>query len=217
MMQGLNLKEIERKAWRSTFQDGLYDLFLGWLVLWLGVIYLLSKSDLQDWALTVINLGVYTLSAILLFLAKRLITVPRVGRVQFGPRRRSRLRMVVLITFTMVALTFSLTLLSVVRQRSLFGETLAPLVSPFLLGLFFLIFFSVAAFFLEYKRLYLIGVMFAVPEPALAVFQQFWGIHLGFLAFAVPAVVVIIIGLVVLLRFLREYPVPAIPSGEMKP
>ena len=32
MSTQLNLKEIERKAFRSTYQDGLWDLFFGLVV-----------------------------------------------------------------------------------------------------------------------------------------------------------------------------------------
>jgi hypothetical protein len=215
MSQELSLKQIERKAWLTVFEDGLYDIFLGWLILWLGVIFTLSQSSLPDLLETVINLGVYLGSVALLRLGKRAITLPRIGQVKFGQRRRSRLTMAGVITFVLVALTFSLTLLAVVRDHSLLGASLSPLVGPLLLGLFFLVFFGIAAYFLEYKRLYLIAVMFALPEPAMAIFRQFWGINLGFWAFAVPAAVVIVMGLVILLRFLQEHPAPAIPTGEM--
>lgn len=215
MSQGLSLKQIERKAWLSVFEDGLYDIFLGWLILWMGVIYVLSQSTLPDLVETVINLGVYLLSVALLRLGKRVITLPRIGQVKFGQRRRARLTLAGVITFVLVALTFSLTLLAVLQKRSLLGASLSPLVGPLLLGLFFLVFFGLAAYFLEYKRLYLIAIMFALPEPAGAIFRQLWGIELGFLAFALPAAVVISMGLVILLRFLREHPAPTIPTGEM--
>ncbi len=214
MSQELDLKEIERKAWLSVFQDGLYDLWLGWLVLWWGVIYLLSRTDLSTPVMTIINLGGYSLSAIVLYLAKRFITVPRIGRVRFGRRRRSRLVLVGLIAAIIVNLAFGLTVLAIARQQSLLGESLSPFVAPLLLSLFFLVLFGLPAYLLEYNRLYLVAVMFALPELLRTAFQKFWGLNLGFLARAIPAAVVITVGLVTFLRFLREHPAPAIPAGE---
>ena len=215
MSQVLSLKQIERKAWLSVFEDGLYDLFLGWQILWWGVIYLLSQTSLPDPALTATNMGVYLASVALLYLGKRTITLPRIGRVQFSRRRLTRVTWIGAITFVLLALAFGLTLLAIARNRSLLGQSPSPLVGASLLGLFLLVLFGLPACFLEYKRLYLIAAMFALPEPAMAIFGQFWGIHLGFWAFALPAAVVIAMGLVILLRFLREHPAPAIPTGEM--
>jgi hypothetical protein len=37
MSQSISLKELERKAFRSTFQDGLWDMYLGFLLLMMGM------------------------------------------------------------------------------------------------------------------------------------------------------------------------------------
>jgi hypothetical protein len=80
MSQKINLKEIERKSWTSYFQDGFYDIFMGLLMLGMGLILLF---DANDWYIAVIWLGL-----LILIIGRRLITIPRVGRVKFGPERR---------------------------------------------------------------------------------------------------------------------------------
>ena len=67
--------------------------------------------------------------------------------------------------------------------------------------------FSLGAYFLEFNRLYLIGVMYALPVPLDIVFHEFAGIDLTFFAFAVPAAVILLMGTVVFIRFPRDYPV----------
>jgi len=213
MSQELNLKEIERKAWTSVFSDGLYDLWLGWLLLQMGGVYMLSKLSISDPLLTVINFGTYILSLVLLRLGKRLITLPRMGRVKFNQRRQSRVRLVIAITFIIVGLSVALTLTAIVRQKSLLSEQLSPLVGPLLISLFFLIFFWTAAYFLEYRRLYVVGIMYALPETILAVFAEYWSIGFAILAWVIPAAVVIGMGLITLQRFLHEHPAPVIPAG----
>ena len=42
MLSTFNLKEIERKAYRSTFDDGLYDIGWGLLLLGFGMSSLLK-------------------------------------------------------------------------------------------------------------------------------------------------------------------------------
>ena len=87
--------------------------------------------------------------------------------------------------------------------------------SSLFVALFFIVFFSLNAYFLDYTRLYMIGVMFALPYLLQPLFDELWGVDLGFWAWALPAAVVITIGLVILRRFLRDYPIPAVQPGEM--
>ena len=48
--------------------------------------------------------------------------------------------------------------------------------------------------------------MYALPVPLDILFGKFADIDLTFIAFGVPAMVILIIGLVVFARFLRDYP-----------
>jgi hypothetical protein len=66
--------------------------------------------------------------------------------------------------------------------------------------------FSLGAYFLDFKRLYLIGVMYALAVPLDIVFRKVADIDLSFIAFGVPAMVILIVGLFVFTRFLRDYP-----------
>ncbi|MCK4941573.1 hypothetical protein KAS45_05725, partial [candidate division WOR-3 bacterium] len=66
--------------------------------------------------------------------------------------------------------------------------------------------FSLAAYFLRFHRLYLIGVMFAVGVPLDIVLREITQRDLSFVAFGIPALVILIMGAIVLARFLRKYP-----------
>ena len=213
MTEVLSLKELERKAWRSVFQDGLYDLWLGWLLLQMGIAYLISQVETTLLERTALNLGVYFLSCLALWAGKRFITVPRIGRVKFSPKRGSRLRRLGVVTFIAVAVTFGFTLLVVIIKSGSPGSSLWQVLAPVAISLLLLVFFSLAAYYLDYERLYIIAVMFALPEILLLLFEELWGIHIGFLAWALPAALVLVMGLITLLRFLRDYPVLEIPAG----
>ena len=49
MSEQLNLKQLERKAYRSTFQDGLWDLYLAGLMACLGILGLIGKFQEETW------------------------------------------------------------------------------------------------------------------------------------------------------------------------
>jgi len=69
--------------------------------------------------------------------------------------------------------------------------------------------FSLLAYYVDCTRLYTYGVLFAVPVPVDMMVKEFVGVNLSPIAFAVPAIVMLVIGTVLLVRFLRDYPFPA--------
>lgn len=213
MSEVLNLRKLELKAWTTVFQDGLYDLFLGWLLLWMGIISLLTNTNLSHLAIIAINIGGYSLTVFLLFLAKRYITLPRTGRVQFGRPRITKIAITGMITFILVITANVLTFLAIYGEKNPFGDTPSPLLIPLLVSLFLLLLFGLPAFFLAYKRLFVIAILFASFPISEVVFREFWGINLGFFSYAIPAAIVIMIGFFVLRRFLKQHPIPEIPAG----
>jgi hypothetical protein len=206
MSQNINLKELERKAWRSYFQDGLWDIYLGLLLLAMAVWALLSDVGFSEsWGMTIL-IGLEVLAMLVLWAGKKFITVPRMGRVKFGPKRKARLnwvRVVLLLSVLVGAGVFVAAL--AVRSNRPEGLNTA-LIFPVAWVVNMIIVFSLGAYFLDFSRLYLIGVMYALPVPLDILFRKFADIDLSFIAFGVPAMVILIIGLVVFTRFLRDYP-----------
>jgi hypothetical protein len=215
MSENINLRELERKAWRSVFEDGLYDIFLGLLLLHMGFVYYLSRIETTFLGRTSLNLGIYLVLYLGLWVGKHYITLPRIGRVKFGKRRKSRLRTVTVITFLVVLLTFSLTLAGIAFKNQPDGSMGWSLLAPILLGTWFVLFFGLAGYFLEYHRLYLVGVLYALPEIVMTYSNELLGINPGYLAWLLPASLILIIGAIHLARFVRDHPVPQIPNSEL--
>ena len=81
MPDQLDLRTLERKAWRSMHADGLFDLFFGWMLL-VGFL-----RDVTGWPpVTLLDLA----GVLIFILGKYFITVPRMGVVKFGPAREAR-------------------------------------------------------------------------------------------------------------------------------
>ena len=99
MNTNMNLKEIERKAFRSFFQDGIWDIFLGLLMILMGLgPWLGGKMGGGEIEFTsvVIIMGILilvALAAVIGFnLAKKYITTPRLGVARFTAPRRKKIK-----------------------------------------------------------------------------------------------------------------------------
>ncbi len=208
MESSISVKEIERKAYRSTFQDGLWDIFLGLCLLMLAVCALLSNSGVSE-GLTMTILVALQAVVLLAFIAgKKRITVPRLGFVKFGPQRKRKIKKSRIILLASV-LAGVLCLLAALLIQS-YGASRAKLL--LLLPAAWvgnaIIVFSLLAYYLDFARLYAYGLLFALPVPLDMAVKEFAGVNLSPIAFAVPATVMLVVGTVLLVRFVRAYPFP---------
>jgi hypothetical protein len=206
--QTINLKELERKAWTSYFQDGLWDIYLGLLLLAMAISALLSDVGFSESLGMTILIGLEVLAVLVLWVGKKLITVPRMGRVKFGPKRKAKLSWVMVILFISVLVGAGVFLVASAMRGNRPGWLNAAFFAPAVWVVNAIVVFSLGAYFLDFSRLYLIGVMYALAVPLDIVFRKVADVDLSFLAFGIPAMVILIIGLVVFARFLREYPLP---------
>ncbi|MGB7876392.1 MAG: hypothetical protein WBL25_18575, partial [Anaerolineales bacterium] len=97
MPEKINLKELQRKAWRSMFQDGLWDIFLGLLLLNIAAFTLTDSYVANDDMQIILYIGGEFVALFLLWAGKRFITVPRMGTAKFGQYgkvRRSKVRLI---------------------------------------------------------------------------------------------------------------------------
>ncbi|MBU0953215.1 MAG: hypothetical protein KKA90_02205 [Nanoarchaeota archaeon] len=186
MANPIDLKALEHKAWTTYFQDGLWDLFFGIMVLSMGLRGLTDNP--------VFTMGVMLALVVAIF-GKRYITIPRIGVVKFGPARKAKQRRIA------AALIISL----LVLVGFLLPEYWLPLavvpLSP-LIALWLAVFFAILAHALEFPRLYLYGLLFAGSEFVWGVY----GLPFGPLAHVLSGTLIIVIGIGVLLRFLHQYP-----------
>lgn len=189
-MQELDLKALERQAWRSTFEDGLWDVFFGMMMAGMGLEVFLPL----EWVYYVLLFVAVALFAGL----KRFVTIPRIGRVKFGRERRVKKGLVagILAASALIGLA-----VAVVR-----GLSIGPawLHEPYTLGVVALIVFTsvfaAMAHWMDHRRFYLIGAVFAGGFGEMVFWRTGW-------VFAIGGGVVLILGLVSLVRFIHKYPV----------
>lgn len=210
MEQQIDLKQLERKVWTSFFEDGIWDIYLGILLMAIAVGALLADVGVPESTQMIVYGCLIATAWLFLWAGKRFITIPRVGRVRFGPKGKSRKRkasIIFAISVLVGLVVFVIVMLSI--KGSLSRALPMDLFLPAVWIGNMLIVFSLAAYFLRFRRLYLIGVMFAVGVPLDIVLRELTHLDLSFIAFGLPASVVLVMGGIVLFRFLRKYPRPA--------
>ena len=182
MAENIDLKKIEKKAWMSYFEDGFWDIFF-------GITFITSAvRSLTDnvW----FTLGM--LVAVLINIAgKRLITIPRMGRVKFGPRRQKKqLKIGVMILISLLVIF-------------VLGTFMANITFP-VMAVWLAVFFGLLAYLMDFSRLFAYGLVFATSE----VIWSIYGETYGPIANLIFGVIILLVGLSVLTRFLKKYPKP---------
>ena len=216
MSHPIKLKELERKAFTSTFQDGLWDLFLGLQLLAWGLAPLLEEIvPLSDWWVAVLAAPLM-LVYLAIFAAKKYITAPRIGHVKFGSKRKAKVKGVVAITFVILLLGLFVGALWWGGIKTGLPEWVAGIPLPPVIWMVLLITgFSLAAYFLDFSRLYLYGVLYAISLPTRIILKQNPALgSISLIAYFVSGSVMVLIGAVLFTRFLRKYPLRVVAASD---
>lgn len=210
MSEVLSTKELELKAFRSTFQDGLWDIYLGILLFLMGGGIGLVKIFTLNIVTIHVTLAVVAVITVTGFiLGKKHITVPRLGMVKFGPERRAKLRKVRL--WLSLSALVGLAVLVSFRFISRIEGIPSWLIPLGLFGIMSVVVFSLGAYYMDYSRAYLYGWCYALAFPAGILLDSYT--YLGFLiSYLIFSGIMITPGIVLLVRFLRDYPIPV---GEL--
>jgi hypothetical protein len=153
-------KQIERRVFTSFLQGGFIEAFTGIFLLQLGLPALFSRSGFGDWESALLTLPIALVLLIAVFLVRRFVVIPRLGRVKFLPERRRKLsKLIIVPTLTLIA--GAIVGYIFVENASL-RHIFIGLV-PF--SLVSIIVFSAAAYFLDMKRLYVYGAIVGLVFP----------------------------------------------------
>lgn len=210
-----DLKAVEKKAFKATFEDGVWDLYLGVLLLPL-VIFPLVHYALNahlTWAV---------LSTMLIYMPgfagfrwlKNHVTLPRLGMIKPGPARQKKLHILritlVVAGLSAVALVLVTIFASVFAQIVVFGISLQTVIFGIPLVLWKFTFLAIlgawlASWLLDFPRLLLYGILFGIAIPVDSVYF----IESGWMPLtSLSVLLAIATGLAHLVRFLKRYPLP---------
>ncbi|HSG45688.1 MAG TPA: hypothetical protein VLA72_21305 [Anaerolineales bacterium] len=211
MSQNLDLRALERKAFRSIYQDGLWDITLGLIVIGMAIFVFRPEEGYS--AFNFLWMMVIFSAANLIFWAgKKFITVPRMGQVRFGEIRKQKSRTLALIMAVFVLIQGGVVLLTAFGWRNpelgakissiLNAGNMERLAVATVGSLFVGPSFILIAYFSDFLRGYYIAILMSLAVFLMILLNQpIYPMILGGLI-AVP-------GVVLFVQFLRQHPLPS--------
>ena len=193
MTQNLNLKEIEKKVWTSTFEDGITDIGIGLVLLVSTICQMFDDERFYLYPLFIVP-------ALFIIIAKKYITVPRMGLVKFS-RERNKKRYTLFLV-----MTISIVFLLMLTTKGLLQQL--PMTSLIVGAIVFIIPCSIA-YFLNWDRMYIYAVLFTLSFALNEITIANTGvIASGAYAWLISGMMITVVGVVYLVRFMKKYPLP---------
>jgi hypothetical protein len=204
-----DLQAIERKAFKSTQDDGLLEMQFGAVLIILGF-----TAYIDDMGISNPYYGYLLIlaSPLIVILGRRYITQPRLGRVIFGMDRQQRqAKMTLILTASVLVglLMFILGATNVIR----IPDVLRPYVlSAIIAGAIFLTLAAIG-YFMNNRRFVIIGAIFAGSELTITILKLHTDlVSPAGVALTIGGVLITIMAAWVLARFLRDHPRPNTPK-----
>lgn len=219
MTREIDLKKLERKVFTSHYEDGLWDLFFGFL--FLGGVFIPMVSWLPMVLFSIIpQLVTGVIGCAILIAGKKYITTPRLGLFKYSQRQEARKKkiMLVLTIFSIIGavllilgLIFSITFPTVPQpELPVFLRTYNKYLTALGVGLLgFSLPLGVVSYFLKFDRGYIIALLGGMIFFLTEIFYIFVGTPLDtILTYGIIGGIILSMGLFYFLRFLRKHPLP---------
>lgn len=204
MTQKDTLREIERKAYLSTFQDGFWDISWAiWLLCWAIVPLLEYLQISRYWGYPLLFFP-----ALIIVAGKKYLTIPRLGTVRFGSDRLARGLKLFVAIIIMMAIIWLVFFLSARLDFPRGWQQVAGGFGPdLLMGFLIMILLSIVAYFMDYSRMYIYAILVGLGIPLVHLLEKYLGEPLNHLiVFGIPGLAVLLFGLILFFRFLNKYP-----------
>jgi hypothetical protein len=209
MSEPTTLDQVQKRIYQLTnFEDGFWDLLLGTIFMLLAFYPLTREALGPEWNVALFLVALILLTGTQLAL-RNFVSGPRIGYVK--GRHTPRLKQLMIFTFLMVMLTFGLLLATLLGTGSEIGASTAAASSSrgYTVELIVVLvtggLFTAMGYIFGVTRLYFYGWLMGLANLA-SVYMT----HTAGWSFNIPLAVlagsIMLIGAVLLRRFLRKYP-----------
>ena len=194
MEQNVNLKKIERKAYLSYHRDGLWDIFFGIFFLGMGIFMFFNTVYLMGGLIA----GLVPVAIII----KKWFTTSRLGYVKFTSQRqtqekKSRVKLTIILSLTAILGLVNFMAFSGKAEWQTWIRNLGIIPFGFVLSLVL----GAVGFLFEIKRFVLYAGLILAVFIAGHLTNTYPPAY-----FILPGIIFLIVGLIMLIRFLHKYP-----------
>ncbi len=199
----VDLKLIEKNAWLASFQDGLLDLILGAVLTIVGISGYFDSINIQIDLFTPL-LFIAIIGTV--FVVKRNVVLPRAGKAKFKKPRY--IAMIIMVSIQAILLLTQFILFAVAYNQK--GSTAQLLSSSMMWLVYCVLFFGIPALIIGLPRLFVYGIMYGIAFSFNEIMAKAIGIgSYHYLIFVIFGLIMVIIGIIVFIRFLKMNPYPS--------
>ncbi|MDH4139432.1 MAG: hypothetical protein OEV43_02555 [Coriobacteriia bacterium] len=200
-----DLERLERQAWRKFYDDGLFDIFLGTMLAMMPVASMIETWLPNELSRMAVLVAVYAGLVLAFTLLRRGIVRPRLGTIKPTRERRRKVHGTTLVLAGSVLLGLLVWAVTALRGA---GNTDFVDYIPLVFLLNATVVFAAMAYLLDVPRFYAYGPLFGMSIVVLEYSRTLLDIKIPvFVAFGLPALIIVGVGVYKLVRFLRDYPV----------
>lgn len=212
MTTGLtDLENLERDAFRKFYDDGIFDVYMGAMLITMGIAALIADSMSSELLAMLLMLGLAMGITIPLLVWRRSLLRSRLGDFKPGPARRRKIkgtRLVLLGSVVLGIVVFGVAAAAFNSDTS--AETLGAIV-PLIWFINSVVVLGAMAYFLDVPRFYAYGVVVGTAMPLMIWPDVLWDNRVEpWIAFGIPGLIVVAVGIYKLVHFLRDYPQPTL-------
>jgi len=198
-----DLQTIERKAFKSTQDDGLLEMQFGAILIILGITAYIDDTGIFNHYYGYLFI---IASPLIVILGRRYITQPRLGHVRFGVDRQKRLAKVTLILSASVLAGLMMFILAATDVIRIPDYVRPYILSAIIAGTIFLT-LAAMGYFMNNPRFVVIGAIFAGSELSITILKLHTDlVSPAGVALTTGGVLITIMAAWVLARFLRDHP-----------
>lgn len=188
-----NLKKLEKKLWKFNFQNGVFDITMGLILIITALGQQFSPQRFYIYPL-------YLLPIIISHFLNKNLILPRSGFVKFQKKRQTRKRILITISTIIVACSFFLTIKGILIPENGYSTYI---IVGFIIGIT-----ALTAFYFELLRILAYGILitagFLMSEYLIV---QSKHIQAGAISWLVTGLIITICGIIFLINFLKKYEV----------
>jgi hypothetical protein len=205
MTEDFELKAIEKRIIKTAHQHGFFDLAIGFIVTGMAFGPFFREGLPSPYNYFLWPLIVVLIADISIIIVIKYVIQPRIGIVKPGPSLKSMRNKLLIVTSIQLIIHLIFIIILAIGIGS--GIQVEGIMFMLIIGLFIIPIFAIIAYLMKYPRLYIIGMLIWLAIFINELFYDPIDYRIRWLlSYGIIGSVILIIGLVIFIKFLKKHP-----------